>query len=72
MTQLVNQPTAWPTRKIAWAGVALIASQVIADVVLAQLPADTLVDARLLVATIESSLITLATFVTAYWVRERA
>ena len=37
-----------------------------------QLPADTLVDAQLLVATIESSLITLATFVTAYWVRERA
>ena len=72
MTRLVNQPTATPNRKIVWGGVALLASQAIAEVVLMQLPADTLVDAQLLIATVESGLTTVATFATAYFVRERA
>ena len=72
MTELVNQMTIRPTRKVFWGGVALVASQAIAEVVLMQLPADTLVDSQLLIATIEGGLTTLATLVTAYWVRERA
>ena len=72
MTQLANQPTARPNRKIVWGGVALLLSQAIAEVVLMQLPADTLVDAQLLIATIESGLTTVATLVTAYFVRNRA
>ena len=72
MTPLVNQPTAMPNRKIVWGGVALLLSQAIAEVVLMQLPADTLVDAQLLIATIEGGLTTLATFATAYFVRNRA
>ena len=72
MTRLVDQPTAMPNRKIVWGGAALLASQAISEVVLMQLPADTLVDAQLLIATIESGLTTLATFATAYFVRNRA
>jgi len=70
--KLVKQMTIQPTRKVFWGGIALVVSQVIAEVVLMQFPATTLVDSQLLIATIEFVLTTLATFVTAYWVRERA
>jgi len=72
MTRLVNQPTALPNRKIVWGGVALLAAQAVAEVVLMQLPADTLVDAQLLIAAIETGLTTLVAFATAYFVRNRA
>ena len=66
-----DQPTAVPTRKVTWGIVALLVSQVIAEAILMQLPADTLVDAQLLIAVIEGGLTTAATFTAAYFVRER-
>jgi len=69
---LIDQPTAAPTRKVWWGMVALIVSQGIAEVVLMQLPPDTLVDAQILIAVIEGGLTTAVTFAAAYFVRERA
>ena len=72
MKILIDQPTVAPTRKVTWGIVALLVSQVIAEVILMQLPPDTLVDAQLLISVIEGGLTTAVTFAAAYFVRERA
>lgn len=71
MTELVNQPTALPTRKLTFAMIALLVAQGIAELVLMQLPPDTLVDGALLVNVLEGLFTTTATFVVGYFTRER-
>lgn len=69
---LINQPSAAPTRKLTWAGCALLLSQVIATMVMQMLPPETVVDSALLIQTLNGLFTTVAPLVTGYMVRDRA
>jgi hypothetical protein len=72
MTTYINQPTMAPTRKVAWATMAALASSIAADVAVANLPVFGAVDASELEMLIEALLVTGATFAAGWWVKERA
>lgn len=72
MTQLVDQPTATPTRKLTSSVFALLAAQGVADLILSFLPPETMVDSALLVGTLEALFVAGVAFVAGYFTRERS
>ncbi|MEL8056273.1 MAG: hypothetical protein AAGK66_08970 [Pseudomonadota bacterium] len=71
MNNLVNQPSAAPTRKVTWMTFAALGSSIAADIAIGALPAMASVDVSELEMFIEAALITGVTFLVGYFTRER-
>jgi len=69
---LVDQPTNAPTRKLTWASVAALVSASLTPWLMDTIPLLAAFNETDLESTIATLLVTLATFVTGYMVRERA
>jgi hypothetical protein len=68
----INQPSAWPTRKVTAATFGALAASVAADIVIGFLPATSTVDPAELSLLIEYSIVTLGTFGLGWRMSERA
>lgn len=72
MSNLMNQPSAAPTRKVTWMTFAALGSSIAADIVVGLLPAMASVDVSELELFLEGALIGGVTFLVGYFTRERA
>jgi len=69
---LVDQPTNAPTRKLTWASVAALVSASLTPWLMETVPFLSAFDQTDLEPMIATAIVTVATFITGYFVRERA
>lgn len=68
---LVNQPSGWPTRKVGWMTAAALIASILADYVIALVPALQVIDTAEIEMLLEAAFVTPITFAVGYLTRDR-